>query len=37
MNEGLDKEPEIPNEYIAQIQKDFDEVTVKKKMDSLYV
>ena len=30
MNKGLDKEPEITNEYIAQIQKDGDKVTVKK-------
>ena len=30
MNEGLEKEPEITNEYIAQIQKDGDKVTVKK-------
>ena len=34
MKEGLDKEPEITNEYIAQIQKDGNEVTVKK-VDSL--
>ena len=30
MKEGLDKEPEIINEYIAQMQKDGHEVTVKK-------
>lgn len=30
MKEGLDKEPEIINEYIAQMQKDGHEITVKK-------
>ena len=30
MKEGLDKEPEIINEYIAQMQKDGHQVTVKK-------
>ena len=30
MKEGLDKEPDIINEYIAQMQKDGHEVTVKK-------
>ena len=30
MKEGLDKEPEIIHEYIAQMQKDGHEVTVKK-------
>ena len=30
MKEGLDKEPEIINEYIDQMQKDGHEVTVKK-------
>ena len=37
MNEGLDKEPEITNEYIAQIQKDGDKVTLKKWVPSKYI
>ena len=37
MNEGLDKEPEITNEYIAQIQKDGDKVTLKKWVLSKYI
>ena len=30
MKEGLDKEPEIINEFITQMQKDGHQVTVKK-------